>query len=75
MLRKFLNNNFGFSGLETLRSQSSDKEIVLVDLIESLEEKGKASEVIDDIKLYCTDDKPKVQLYLMNVMENTIIDM
>lgn len=72
MLRKFLNNNFGFSGLETLKSQSTDKEVVLVDLIETLEEEGKASEIIDDIKLYCNDEIPKVQLYLMNVMENTI---
>jgi len=72
MLRKFLNNNFGFSGLETLKSQNTGEEITLVNLIESIEKKGEAPEIIDNIRTYCTDDKRKVKLYLMNVRENTI---
>lgn len=70
MLRKFLNNNFGFSGLETLSSQNTGKETKLVSLIESLEKKGKALEIIDNIKKYCIDEKTKVQLYLLDVMDN-----
>lgn len=72
MLRKFLNNNFGFSGLETLKSQNADKEIVLVELIETLEEKGSALNVIENIKQYCKDDKFTVQLYLTSIMESAI---
>ncbi|MHC1681937.1 MAG: hypothetical protein AB6733_03150 [Clostridiaceae bacterium] len=72
MLRKFLNNNFGFSGYETLRSQNTGKEIKLVNLIELLEKKGKALDIMDNIRKYCTDDEIKVKFYLMNVMENTL---